>query len=133
LPRQIVQMDELGKRLRARAKDLGLSDSEVARRAGLEATRYGHYVGGRRKPDYVTLGRICEVLGVTPNDILGTTEGQPEKSNRSRLTERLTAVAAALSDRDLRIAVALAETLLEQERSEVAAKPNRKARLRSKR
>src|SRR5260221_13209591 len=126
-------MDRLGKRLRARAKELGLSDSEVARRAGLEPTRYGHYVAGRRKPEYVTLGRICEVLGVTPNDMLGATEGQSSGSDRSRLTERLAAVATALSDRDLRIAVALAEALLHHERREVAVKLTRKVRTRSKR
>ena len=63
-------MEGLGQRLRRRARELGLSDAEVARRAGLTTTRYGHYVSDYREPDLVTFGRICRVLGMTPNDIL---------------------------------------------------------------
>lgn len=63
-------MEGLGQRLRERARELGLSDAEVARRAGLTATRYGHYVSDYREPDLATFGRICGVLGTTPNDIL---------------------------------------------------------------
>ena len=47
-----------------------MSDAEVARRAGLTATRYGHYVSDYREPDLVTFSRICGVLGATPNEIL---------------------------------------------------------------
>lgn len=47
-----------------------MSDAEVARRAGLTATRYGHYVSDYREPDLATFGRICGVLGTTPNDLL---------------------------------------------------------------
>ena len=64
-------MEGLGQRLRFRAWELGLSDAEVARRAGLTATRYGHYVSDYREPDLATFGRICGVLGTTPNDLLG--------------------------------------------------------------
>lgn len=63
-------MEGLGQRLRRRALELGLSDAEVARRAGLTTTRYGHYVSDYREPDLVTFSRICGVLGMTPNDIL---------------------------------------------------------------
>ena len=63
-------MDGVGKRLRARALDLGLSDAEVARRAGLTATRYGHYVSDYREPDLATLVRICRVLGLRPDELL---------------------------------------------------------------
>lgn len=47
-----------------------MSDAEVARRAGLTTTRYGHYVSDYREPDLVTFSRICVVLGMTPNEIL---------------------------------------------------------------
>jgi len=39
---QNVRMDVFAKRLRTRARELGLSDAEVARRAGLTERRYGH-------------------------------------------------------------------------------------------
>ena len=63
-------MEGLGQKLRQRARELGLSDAEVARRAGLATTRYGHYVSDYREPDLATFSRICGVLGTTPNDLL---------------------------------------------------------------
>jgi transcriptional regulator with XRE-family HTH domain len=63
-------MDLFAKRLRDRARQLNLSDAEVARRAGLAERRYGHYVRSTHEPDYATLVRICEALDVTPNDLL---------------------------------------------------------------
>src|SRR6266851_10261829 len=65
-----VPMDFFAKRLRARARELELSDAEVARRAGLAERRYGHYVRGTRAPDFTTLLRISAVLDATPNDLL---------------------------------------------------------------
>src|SRR5258708_35718051 len=63
-------MELLAKRLRERARQLNLSDAEVARRAGLVERRYGHYTRGTHEPAYATLLRICAVLDVTPNDLL---------------------------------------------------------------
>lgn len=51
--------------------DLGLSDAEVARRAGLSARRYGNYVQGLREPDLATLVRISRALQTTPDALLG--------------------------------------------------------------
>lgn len=63
-------MEGLGNRLRVRAAELGLSGAEVARRAGLTATRYGHYLSDYREPDLATLVRICRVLGFRPDELL---------------------------------------------------------------
>ena len=67
-------MEGVGNRLRARARALGLSDAEVARRAGLGGRRYAHYVADEREPDLATLVRISRILGTTPNDLLGIGE-----------------------------------------------------------
>ncbi|WP_247896466.1 helix-turn-helix domain-containing protein [Azospirillum argentinense] len=67
-------MIEVGRALRARAEELGLSDTEVARRSGLDVGRYGNYVRGAREPDFQTFLRICRVLLTTPNAILGVEE-----------------------------------------------------------
>lgn len=56
--------------LRTRAEELGLSNAEVARRAGLSERRYGNYVSGRREPDLATLVRIAQVLDSTPDQLL---------------------------------------------------------------
>ena len=44
-------MKGFGERLRARAKELGLTDSEVARRTGLTQRRNSNYVNETVEPD----------------------------------------------------------------------------------
>jgi transcriptional regulator with XRE-family HTH domain len=104
-------MDVLGRRLRERARELQLSDAEVARRAGLAERRYGHYVRGTREPDLATLLRICSALVVTPNDLLLSGMDEPNDRRESPLLNRLIAAAATLSDADLSLAVEQIEAL----------------------
>ena len=105
-------MDILGERLRARARELDLSNAEVARRAGLTERRYGHYVTGTREPDLQTLLRICTVLALTPNDLLGPGRGKRKRPERDRLTARLVAAANLLEVDDLRLAVAQVDAMV---------------------
>ena len=64
-------METWGDRLRARARELGLTDVEVARRLGLAQGRYSAYVNGLREPNLSLFVRICQVLGTTPDVVLG--------------------------------------------------------------
>lgn len=105
-------MQVLGQRLRSRAKELGFSNAEVARRAGLSERRYGFYVTGDREPDLSTLLRICKVLSTTPNVLLGVSEDGKEGSNRAALIERLRAASRSLSERDLQSLAIQAEALV---------------------
>jgi transcriptional regulator with XRE-family HTH domain len=107
-------MREFGERLRQRAQELELSDAEVARRAGLTARRYGHYVTASRQPDLQTLVRICEVLRTTPDYLLGFAGRAKRKSERARLTDRLAAAADALDEGQLRVAVRQVEAILQR-------------------
>jgi transcriptional regulator with XRE-family HTH domain len=108
-------MRTLGEQLRHRAQELGLSDAEVARRAGLAPRRYGHYVTGDREPDLQTLVRICKVLNATPNELLGFAEGRPAKrrTEREKLVDRLLAVANVLDDGQLKLAVRQLEAIVD--------------------
>lgn len=63
-------MRVFAERIRERARELGLSDAEVARRAGLSERRYSYYAKGEREPNLATLLLICDVLAATPNDLL---------------------------------------------------------------
>lgn len=105
-------MQVLGQRLRSRAKELGFSNAEVARRAGLSERRYGFYVTGDREPDLSTLLRICKVLSTTPNVLLGVSEDGKEGSNRAALIERLRVASRSLSERDLQSLAIQAEALV---------------------
>ena len=68
----------MGARMKARARELGLSDTKVAERAGLAQTRYATYTIDKFEPDLGTLLRICRVLHVTPNDLLGWTDAKAD-------------------------------------------------------
>ena len=105
-------MEGVGERLRKRARDLGLPSAEVARRAGLSAQRYAHYIAGRREPGLATLVRICRVLDVTPNDLLIGAKKSVAASKENKLKARLMAAANALDPQDLQLAVSQTEAIV---------------------
>lgn len=49
---------------------MGLTDSDVAHGLGLSQPRYARYVSDEREPNFELLVRICDLLGMTPNDLL---------------------------------------------------------------
>lgn len=87
-------MELFAANLRKRAEELGISNAEVARRAGLSERRYGNYVSGRREPDLATLVRIASVLATTPNDLLvsSISETTADELARQRAIAALTAL-----------------------------------------
>jgi transcriptional regulator with XRE-family HTH domain len=104
-------MDAFAAKLRQRAKDLKISNSEAARRIGLSERRYAHYVSGKREPDLATLMRIAEALETTPSALLGFGAGKRERTQRAALKTRLTTAANAMSDHELELLVVQAEAV----------------------
>jgi transcriptional regulator with XRE-family HTH domain len=102
-------MQVFAQRIRERARELGLSDAEVARRAGLSERRYGYYATGEREPNLATLIRICEVLAASPNDLLLSEGKPPAQSGRDRLLARITAATEGLSLAELDLSACLIE------------------------
>ncbi len=98
-------MKDIGERLQARARELGMSDTEVARRLGLAQGRYSNYVNGSREPDLATFARICRELSLTPNQLLGFDAGEDGASSvlRAKLEKLLT----TFEERKLELALAL--------------------------
>jgi transcriptional regulator with XRE-family HTH domain len=109
-------MDLLAKRLRERARQLNLSDAEVARRAGLSERRYGHYVRNTHEPDCATLVRICAALDATPNDLLLPTPAG-RLSLQDRWLARLVGAGRMLEVEDLQLAAQQVEVLLHHRKS----------------
>lgn len=103
-------MDGFGKRLKARAKELNLADTEVARRAGLGDSRYGNYVADAREPDLATLLRIADALEATPDHLLGVSK-LPKKSDKTLKLERLQSAARNVTGVELDVLVTAAEAL----------------------
>lgn len=111
-------MEGFGNRLRARAKELGLSDAEVARRLNLRQARYSNYVNDGREPDLATLVRICRALDVTADRLLGLSSSDGAGSPGDLTVERICAAARAIepSSREL-IAAMLDAAAVHLERS----------------
>lgn len=112
-----LYMIKFGQNLRRRARELGFSDAEVARRSNIEVRRYGHYVTGLREPHLALLLKICAVLHISPNEALGweadsaSPQGRRPKDPFDRLKRRLMAAANHMSERELSIAVRQIEAL----------------------
>ncbi|API53991.1 transcriptional regulator [Rhizobium leguminosarum] len=104
-------MEPLATNLRKQARLLGLSNAEVARRAGLTDRRYGNYVTGDREPDLATLLRISETLQTTPNDLLGIRPAGDEDAQSKQL-RRLVEIAGAMRSGDLQLLIIQAEAIV---------------------
>jgi transcriptional regulator with XRE-family HTH domain len=103
-------MDIFAKNLRRRAEELGISNAEVARRAGLTERRYGNYVSGRREPDLATLLRIARVLESSPNKLLGFETSAKGKSDALR--DKINSAINTLSNSDREVLAACAEAII---------------------
>lgn len=103
-------MKGMGERLRARAREMGWSDSEVARRVGVAQTRYSTYVTDRHEPDLATLVRICAILETSPAYLLGVTE--TAEGSSVALRARISALAEALDGASLEVAAAVLDGLV---------------------
>ena len=102
-------MELFANNLRKRAEALGISNAEVARRAGLSERRYGNYVSGRREPDLATLVKIASVLATTPNDLL--TEQADTDPPSQIVQKRIMAATTALGSDDLERVAVMVEAL----------------------
>ncbi|MCG3267355.1 helix-turn-helix domain-containing protein [Yoonia sp. I 8.24] len=107
-------MDEFAENLKKRAKQLGISNAEAARRSGLEERRYAHYVSNRREPDLGTLVKIAVALRTTPNVLLGVTDPVVDDPKKAILLERLSSAAAAMSLEEFKIFVIQAEAIADE-------------------
>jgi transcriptional regulator with XRE-family HTH domain len=61
---------QLGKRIRDWRTRRGLTQEELAHRAGLDYSYINQIENGRRNPSVQTIDRIARALGVTANDLL---------------------------------------------------------------
>lgn len=105
-------MDTFAQRLRERAKQLGISNAESARRIGLEERRYAHYASGRREPDLATLKSISESLGTTPNWLLGVVGTSEKEPKRAELIGRFANAAIGMAMEELELCVIQAEAVV---------------------
>lgn len=108
-------MKGFGGRLRARAKELGLSNSEVARRLGLRQARYSNYVNDDREPDLSTLVRICQTLHISADQLLGIAAPAENESSTDQAIQRVSAVVQTLGPSTVEMVAVMLEAIAEFE------------------
>lgn len=106
--------------MRGRARELGWSDAEVARRLDIAQTRYGNYVTDRNEPDLGTLVRISEVLGVTTEFLLK--DEQDGFIDINDLQRQVSAATKEMDHHDLAVVLTVAKGLKAKSRN---AQPGR--------
>jgi transcriptional regulator with XRE-family HTH domain len=64
----------LGAAIRDHRLQAGLTQAELAQRAGIGRPHLNHIEGGRKNPTVVVLVHLAESLGVAPGDLLASLE-----------------------------------------------------------
>lgn len=68
-----------GRRMRELRKERGLSQEELAHRAGLHYTYIGGIERGERNPALVNISRISTALEVSPAEFFSVLRGRPRR------------------------------------------------------
>lgn len=63
---------EFKDRLRTIREMSGLTQSELARKAGCEPSNIAHMEAGRREPNFSNLVKLVKALGISADILLGT-------------------------------------------------------------
>ena len=79
----------LGKRIQLYRKQKGLTQSQLAEAAGYSHTYIGSLENGRSKPSLEAVIRIANLLGVTPDQLLGDSLDCPEVYYMKKIETRL--------------------------------------------
>ncbi|WP_342377533.1 helix-turn-helix domain-containing protein [Myxococcus stipitatus] len=69
----------VGKAAREARSRLGLTQADVAERVGIAMDVYSRMERGRVLPSVTTLRRLCQVLGIDANVLLGLVEPPPRE------------------------------------------------------
>ena len=104
----LLDMREIGNKLLAIRKRMGMTQVEVAEAAGLSSRTYADIERGTVNMRVETALKICETLHITPDEIL--TEDSPSLTSRqNELWERL----CACSPKDKETALSLLAVYLQ--------------------
>jgi transcriptional regulator with XRE-family HTH domain len=104
-------MTSFASRLRARGRQLKLSEAQIARHLGMSPTCYATYVNGPAKRDIALLLRICRFLRITPNELLGY-DGRPgARPATRRYLQRITAATQILTPKSLKIVASIIDAI----------------------
>ncbi len=91
-----------------------LSQAELAKSAALQTSQVSHFETGRRAPSSANLRALADALGVTTDFLLGR---QSRQSMAGPRLDQVVTYAERLSESDLDVLAAFAETLAERRKA----------------
>lgn len=100
--------DVFRERLRAAREIRGLSQGELAEKAGLQASAISHFETGTRKPSFDNLRRLADALDATTDYLLGRTS---ELTGLATRAEKLHRHYGQLTSSDREVAEQMVEFL----------------------
>ena len=89
MPESTTPSDIFPQRLRAARELRGLNQSDLARRAGLQASAISHFETGGRKPSFDNLKRLADALDVTTDYLLSRVDDPAGLAGAERIHRHL--------------------------------------------
>lgn len=115
-----ISLKKIGSRIRARRKELDLSQENLAEKCGCSSVFISHVELGRSAPSFHLFLDICNALEITPDALLLDV---PELYNRSRAEDELSARLRLLDPEDLETLSGIVEVLLNRRKRSVSNSP----------
>lgn len=78
---------KIGEKIRAAREDMDLTQTEVAARIPMNQSNYSKIERNQQEPDLTQLKRICEILSLDANALLGLSEPPISADDRQLLCE----------------------------------------------
>lgn len=75
----INQYIQIGSKIKDARLSKHISQKDMAERLGLSVSTYSNYENNYREPKLETIEKICEILGITIEELMNTPEYDPEK------------------------------------------------------
>lgn len=100
--------DSFSARLSAARELRGLSQAELAKRAGIQSSTIAHFEGGRRKPSFDNFVKLVEALEVPADFLIGRADKITLPPESDKILSRL----AMLSSGDRELAKDLLAVLI---------------------
>ncbi len=96
---------DIGSKIRKKRQELGISQSELAVRAGIAQSTLSYIEKNKKRPQFDTMSAICRVLGITVLDLLTFNEQPSAKKffKETLATHGLSAEGGLPAEKSLRI------------------------------
>jgi transcriptional regulator with XRE-family HTH domain len=104
-------MTSFGSRIRARGRQLKMSETQIAKHLGLGRACYADYVKGQGERDTARLLRLCQVLRISPNELLGYDSPAAAPPAARPYLERIAAAIPILTPKSLKMAASIVDAI----------------------